>query len=555
MPRNIVRRWVPNGKLIRQAGLLLPVLTLILAMSMLASAQDPANAVPGSPARAARISYVAGEVRLDSGWGYESVTMNLPVTEHNWLQTRSNGWAEIQMEDGSLIRLAPDTIVTFTQLGRISSGTITTVDLDQGEAEFKILKRADSDFQVTVNNKTIALEHSGFFRVTSTNNDPMEIAVWKGSLSVHDTDSGDQITVGKDETFVLNPADVAEYALNKGTEADDLDDWSKQRDEALTSYNAANHNTQSPYQYGASDLDQYGQYTQDPQYGNVWQPYGVSMDWDPFSNGYYANSGIGTTWVSSYPWGWMPYRYGRWIFINGRGWCWAPGDWNKLNNVPRLTNAPPGFHPPIPPPNIKVAGRSQGQGGGSGQTATNGGGNNGVPLRRLANEGGTDQNSGQPVVKRSPRHVFTNDEVQTIPPRTETAKRPAVVDAEGKSTEGKSAEERSAEKRSKDSEARNENSMGGQRSTNRFGEGDSSRQMNRTSETPAVSRPVRESTPAQRSSAPPVSEYRIAPVQAPVVHQPSAPVVHQAAQPAPARSQPAPAQSSSSGDSSKGKNK
>lgn len=559
MPRNTVRRWVPNGKLVRQAGLLLSVLTLIFAISTFSGAQAPA-AVTGSPARVARISYVAGEVRLDSGWGYESVTMNLPVTEHNWLQTRSNGWAEIQMEDGSLIRMAPDTTITFTQLGRTSSGTFTTVDLDQGEAEFKILKRADSDFQVTVNNKTVALEHSGFFRVTSTNDDPMEVAVWKGSLSVHDTDSGDLVAVGKDETFVINPADVAEYALNKGTEADDLDDWSKQRDEALTTYNAANHNTQSPYQYGASDLDQYGQYTQDPQYGNVWQPYGVSMDWDPFSNGYYANSGIGTTWVSSYPWGWMPYRYGRWIFINGRGWCWAPGDWHTLNNGPRIAHAPPGFHAPLPPADLKVAAHTPGQVIRPGETAGNRGGNNGVPSHLLTNEGGADQGTGQPIAKRSTRHVFTNDEVQTTPPPTETAQRPAVVDAEGKSAEGRSTEggssgKRSSDGRPKDSEARNENSTGVKRTTNRFGEGDSSRQMSRTSETPAVSRPVRDSAPSQRSSVPPASEYRPAPAQVPVVHQPSAPVVHQAAQPAPSRSQPAPAQSSSSSDSSKGKNR
>src|SRR6202000_429840 len=115
-----------------------------------------------------------------------------------------------------------------------------------------------------------------------------------------------------------------EYALDKGAEADELDEWSKQRDEAMNSRSAANHSAQSPYQYGASDLDQYGQYTEDPQYGNVWQPYGVSMDWDPFSNGYYADSGLGATWISSYPWGWMPYRYGHWVFIAGRGWFWAP---------------------------------------------------------------------------------------------------------------------------------------------------------------------------------------------------------------------------------------
>jgi hypothetical protein len=551
MPRNAMRRWVPESKLIRRSGLLLPILTLVFAMSIFSHAQDSgATEAPGAQARVARISYVEGAVRLDSGWGYESVTMNLPVTEHNWLQTRSNGWAEIQMEDGSLIRLAPDTIITFTQLGRTSSGTITTVDLDQGEAEFKILKRADSDFQVTVNNKTIALEHSGFFRVTSTNNDPMEIAVWKGSLSVHDTDSGDQITVGKDETFVLNPADVAEYALNKGTEADDLDDWSKQRDEALTSYNAANHNTQSPYQYGASDLDQYGQYTQDPQYGNVWQPYGVSMDWDPFSNGYYANSGIGTTWVSSYPWGWMPYRYGRWIFINGRGWCWAPGDWHTLNNGPRIANAPPGFHAPLPPASLKVAGRAPGQVIRPGETPGNGSGRAaGAPGRRFVNGESDAESVEKQIAARSSRHVFTNDEVQTIPPRTETEKtRPAVV---------------STERRANRSEEGGENGSGTHSSDRARGDGESPRrQMSRTSETPSVSRPARESAPSQPTSServratPPLSQSPAARQQAPSYSPPA----HQSAPPAaaPVRSQAAPSEShnsSSSSDGSRSKNK
>ena len=88
-----------------------------------------------------RISYVEGDVRLDNGHGYESATMNVPLTERNWLQTGHDGWAEVQLEDGSLIRLAPDSVIAFTQLARASSGaTLTTVDLDQGEAEFKVTK-------------------------------------------------------------------------------------------------------------------------------------------------------------------------------------------------------------------------------------------------------------------------------------------------------------------------------------------------------------------------------------------------------------------------------
>ena len=541
MPRNATRRWVP-GSLIRQSGLLLPVLTLVFAMSTVSRAQDTDTAA-GSQARIVRVSYVEGAVVLDSGHGYESVTMNVPITEHNWLQTRSNGWAEIQFEDGSMIRLAPETVMAFNELDRVSSGgTTTIIDLDQGEAEFKILKHDGSDFQIAVKNKTITLGHSGFFRVTSTNDDPLEVAVWKGDLSVHDPESGDDIAVNKNETFLLNPADVAEYALNKGTEADDLDAWSKQRDDSLRTYAAANHYTQSPYQYGASDLNYYGQYTDDPEHGSVWQPNGVGADWDPFSNGYYADSGLGPVWVSSYPWGWMPYRYGRWIFINARGWFWQPGGWNRLNNGPRFTNAPPGFHPPTPPADLRVAGRRPGEIIRPGETPAKGGRSNTGNQGRIAGNGENHAESiGQQIAARSSRHVFTNDEVQTIAPEAEKT-RPAVVGRAVRSEKG-------------------ENSAGTeQHASDRVrGEGEPSRrQVSRTNETPSVSRPTREAASSQPPSServratPPVSQSPAVRQQAPSYTPP----VHQSAPPAPApaRSQ-APSQSNSSGDSSRGKNK
>ena len=193
-----------------------------------------------SQARIVRISYVEGEVRLDSGHGYESATMNVPLTERDWLQTGSDGWAEVQLEDGSLIRLAPDTVIAFTELARASSGaTLTTVDLDQGEAEFKITKHNGSDFNVTVKKNTIALTHSGTFRVTSTNANPLEIAVLKGEVGVSEWTRAGEVAVKKNETFVLDPNDVARYALDKGADTDELDQWSTQRDDALSAYASA----------------------------------------------------------------------------------------------------------------------------------------------------------------------------------------------------------------------------------------------------------------------------------------------------------------------------
>src|SRR6266481_5209083 len=182
MLRHSMSRWHLSGKDLRKPGLLLSIIfTLILSLAPFAHAQELDDEDGhDSQARIVRISYVEGEVRLDNGHGYESATMNVPLTERNWLQKGSDGWAEVQLEDGSLIRLAPNTVIAFTQLARASSGgALTTVDLDQGEAEFKIAKHDDGDFNVTVKRSTIALTHSGSFRVTSTNANPLEVAVLK----------------------------------------------------------------------------------------------------------------------------------------------------------------------------------------------------------------------------------------------------------------------------------------------------------------------------------------------------------------------------------------
>jgi hypothetical protein len=387
-------------------------------------AYDPNSEEHYSHARIVRISYVDGEVRIDHGQGYESATMNVPVAERNWMETRSDGWAEVQFEDGSMLRLAPDTVVAFTELGRSSSGsTVTTVDLDQGEAEFKILQADGGQFQVTVKNKTLMLERAASFRVISTNADPLEVVVWKGEVTVRDSESGGEVAVKKNETFVLDPTDVGQYALDKGAEADALDQWSQQRDEYLSTYASRGRYSQSPYQYGSGDLNYYGDYFDDPSYGTVWQPSGVNISWDPFGNGYWAyEPGFGYTWVSAYPWGWLPYRYGHWVFIGGRGWCWVPGNWHRWHTGPTWVNAPPGFRAPAPPPvnriviNTPPGGRVQ-RTNTPNENAGDRARKPGVGAGNSGGSGGRSFNHDGDGGSRGNRRVFTNDDVARVPRR------------------------------------------------------------------------------------------------------------------------------------------
>lgn len=308
-----------------------------------------------SQARIVRLSHIEGAAQLDGDNGYENATENMPLTEGDRMLTRSDGWAEVQFEDGSTMRLAPDTQITFSQLGRNSDGgAVTAIDLDQGEVEFNLKKHDNSDFAVTAGNKEILLQHSGRFRVTANNATPLGVVVWKGEVGIRDSSSGSVIAVKKNESFTLDAMDLSRYDLEKDAASDDLDQWSRQRDDSLASYTSAANSgyAQSPYQYGLNDLGYYGNYYDVPGYGYLWQPNGVNLGWDPYMNGYWTYSpGFGYTWVSAYPWGWMPYRYGRWIFVNGNGWMWQPGNWQGWQRTPVLVNTPPGFHPPAPPAN------------------------------------------------------------------------------------------------------------------------------------------------------------------------------------------------------------
>lgn len=62
-------------------------------------------------------------------------------------------------------------------------------------------------------------------------------------------------------------------------------------------------------------------------YGYCWQPSVAvgNTSWRPYSDGYWAYTDFGWTWISYEDFGWATYHYGRWVRLRGRGWVWVPG--------------------------------------------------------------------------------------------------------------------------------------------------------------------------------------------------------------------------------------
>jgi hypothetical protein len=74
-----------------------------------------------------------------------------------------------------------------------------------------------------------------------------------------------------------------------------------------------------------NELSPYGEWVRHPRYGWVWFPRHVQAGWRPYSLGRWVETEYGWTWVSSEPFGWATYHYGRWAWDPQFGWLWVPG--------------------------------------------------------------------------------------------------------------------------------------------------------------------------------------------------------------------------------------
>ncbi|HEV2214877.1 MAG TPA: hypothetical protein VGR64_06275, partial [Terracidiphilus sp.] len=97
----------------------------------MAAQQPPQQGGPpqnsGTGARAVRLSYVEGQVQLSMAGTIlaQEAPVNTPLFEGTRITTADDGRAEIQFEDGSVARVAPDSSLTLSVLRQDASGPET----------------------------------------------------------------------------------------------------------------------------------------------------------------------------------------------------------------------------------------------------------------------------------------------------------------------------------------------------------------------------------------------------------------------------------------------
>jgi len=333
---------------------------LLLATTLSAQTTDAAASSPGvSKVRIVRLSEVKGQVQLDrnNGRGYEPGIANLPIVENSKLKT-GEGVAEVEFEDNSSLRVAPDSIVEFPRLERMAGGgTASTVHLLQGMAYVSLMKSNNNQFNLAFGDQSLALPAPSHVRLQLSGTEG-RLAVLDGNLRIADA-SGATLDIPKKKTITFDLMQHQQPMLAKDIAPEPYDSW----DQTSAGYHSRVANFSgsngSPYSYGVNDMSYYGSFADGCGMGMMWRPYFASAAWDPYSNGAWAwYQGAGYSWVSPYPWGWMPYHYGSWAFCPGMGWGWMPGgSWNGLNNIAMIpqTGSPVGGggvtgpHPVRPP--------------------------------------------------------------------------------------------------------------------------------------------------------------------------------------------------------------
>jgi hypothetical protein len=297
---------------------LLPLLALVFAALLLA----PNRAVADDddpPSRVARLSYSKGEVSFSpSGTDdWVSAVLNRPLTIGDKLWTDRNARAELQLGT-AVLYLSGETGFSFLNL----DDHIMQIRLTEGTLTLRVRRLGDDEsIEVDTPNLAFSVLRAGSYRINVNEaGDTTVINVREGQGEV--TGGSSAYTVHPDEQGYFTGTDSLNADIQPLADEDDFDHWCSERE--LRAEHAPAHRYVSDDVIGYEDLDDYGGWRPEPEYGTVWFPHTTIVGWAPYRFGHWVwVSPWGWTWVDDAPWGFAPFHYGRWIFVRG-AWGWVP---------------------------------------------------------------------------------------------------------------------------------------------------------------------------------------------------------------------------------------
>ncbi|MBV6320775.1 DUF6600 domain-containing protein [Duganella violaceipulchra] len=271
-------------------------------------------ALADPPAMVGRISAVQGQVTLVGDEEPMAASLNWPVTGASHLTTASGARTEFRV-GSTAVRLDGDSDLEIVDL----DDELLHLRLNYGSVSIRVRSpELLRDFELSTPQARITLLEPGLLRVDAERvADTSQVSVLAGSARVDG--AGSSVTVSPGRHVDVSSVDVSTSVARR----DGFDVWSDERDRAAEA--VVSSRFVSTGMTGYEELDRNGSWTENVEYGALWTPRNVAIDWAPYRDGRWIwLAPWGWTWVDNAPWGYAPSHYGRWVMVNRR-WCWAPG--------------------------------------------------------------------------------------------------------------------------------------------------------------------------------------------------------------------------------------
>ena len=308
--RSIARSTLP---LLLLAGIFVLLPTAIAAQDDNQNQADP-------PSRVGRLNYTEGsvsyQVQGDTDWVQADPNRPLTTGDNLWVDKDSRGEVHI---DSTAVRLSSETGLSILNL----DDRTVQLELPQGTIEVHLRQLAPGDaFEIDTPNLSFTPTRAGEYVIsTDPNGTYTSVVVREGDGEV--IGGGDSWALRDGQRYTFTGSDLLAYHAEAAPDFDDFEAWSQTRDEAENNSVSAKYVSRDVDGY--YDLDQYGDWSEDADYGSVWYPRAVAVDWVPYHMGHWVYiAPWGWTWVDEEPWGFAPFHYGRWVLVGAR-WGWVPG--------------------------------------------------------------------------------------------------------------------------------------------------------------------------------------------------------------------------------------
>ena len=296
------------------------VLLLLFAACIFLGLPKFAAADDDPPGRVARLNYLQGSVSFqpagEDDWVEADRNRPLTTGDNLWVDHDSRGEVHI---GSTAIRLSGETGISFLN---IDDRTVQ-IQLAQGTIEIHLRRLDPGDaYEIDTPNLAFTLVRPGEYRVeTGTDGNWTVLTIREGAGEV--MGGGESWDVGPGQRYEFVGTDELGVASQPAPEYDDFQNWCERRDQRENNAFAARYVSRDIDGY--YDMDDYGDWRNDPDYGVVWYPRGVAYGWVPYHYGHWVFiNPWGWTWVGEEAWGYAPYHYGRWVLVGG-AWGWVPG--------------------------------------------------------------------------------------------------------------------------------------------------------------------------------------------------------------------------------------